>query len=151
MLCSLVPKNPDIAHVRHKDALNEMPENTFRGEVTFLNLQKVAAFNPQMHCFKLLQMFLRVKYHLIPLERIPFHLDLWKVLICRDCGGTLISKSFLKHCFPGKAQLMTFSLPEIMHLFFSRYSHEDSIIVTRRVQILGTKHGTLQGEWGLFL
>lgn len=87
-----------------------MPENTFRGEVTFLNLQKVIAFNPRMHCFKLLQMFLRVKYHLIPLERILFHLDLWKVLICRDFGGTLVSKSFLKHCFPGKAQLMTFSL-----------------------------------------
>jgi hypothetical protein len=30
-------------------------------------------------------MFLRVKYYLMPLEHIAFHLDLGKVLICRDC------------------------------------------------------------------
>lgn len=84
---SLAPKNSDISRsVRHKDELELNAWDTFLVEVTCLNLQKVAGFSPWLYCFKLLQMFLRVKYYLIPLECLLFHLDLWEVLIGRGCG-----------------------------------------------------------------
>lgn len=87
-------------------------------------------------------MCLRVKYHLIPLEHILFHLELWRVLICSDCGGTLVLKVFSKHCFPVRAQLVTSEVTGAQVLA----DRAREKVVPRRVQIPGTKHGVCLHE-----
>ena len=86
MLCSLATKNFDISHVRHEDELELNALTHFPKGNHCPKFAEGCWFQLLDALFLLVQMCLRVKYHLIPLEHI---LKLWKVLTCSDRGGTL--------------------------------------------------------------
>lgn len=106
----MAPKKADISNVRHEDELALNAFKQFPGGNHFPKFAEGRGLQPLDALFLLLQMCLRVKHYLVPLERLLFHLESWKVLICSGCGGnTPVLKRFLKRCFPAKVQLMTFS------------------------------------------
>lgn len=108
MLCSLAPKNSDISHVRHEDELELNALKHFPGGNHFPKCAEGCWLQPSDALFLLLQMCLRVKYHL---DILSF---LWS---CGHCSfaATVVGRSRFEALFEAPLScegLVTF--PEVV-------------------------------------